>query len=113
MSAGSFLGGAMALVDALARAELESISARGLLRSLEPLTTPAGAEIELQGPRGSERLVNFSSNDYLGLAGDGRIAAALAEGARVWGAGAGASRLVTGDFSPTRALEEELARFEG
>ena len=103
----------MAGLDPLAREELAQISARGLLRSLEPLATSAGAEVELLGPRGPERLVNWSSNDYLGLAADPRLAAALAEGARRWGAGSGASRLVTGDFTCTRALEDALAAFEG
>src|SRR5204862_385042 len=55
--------------------------------------------------------INFSSNDYLGLASDARIAEALAVGTRTWGAGAGASRLVCGDFLPQHELEAELARF--
>ncbi len=42
-----------------------------------------------------------------------RIARALAEGAHAWGSGAGASRLVCGDFLPQHQLEQELARFEG
>jgi 8-amino-7-oxononanoate synthase len=96
--------------DDIAGAELASLRSRGLLRSLEPLRTPPGAEVEL---RPGERLINFSSNDYLGLAADRRISQALAEGALAWGAGAGASRLVCGDFLPEHELEEELARFEG
>lgn len=96
--------------DDIAQAELASLRSRGLLRSLEPLRTPPGPEVEL---RPGERLINFSSNDYLGLAGDRRISQALAEGALAWGAGAGASRLVCGDFLPEHELEEELARFEG
>ena len=96
--------------DDIAKAELASLRSRGLLRSLEPLRTPPGPEVEL---RPGERLINFSSNDYLGLAGDRRISQALAEGALAWGAGAGASRLVCGDFLPEHELEEELARFEG
>ena len=103
----------MAGLDPLARKELAELEARGLLRSLEPLATPAGAEVVVEGPRGPERLITWSSNDYLGLAGDPRLASALAEGAHRWGAGAGASRLVTGDFTCTRALEDELAAFEG
>ena len=98
----------MAGADEIARAELDALRARGLLRSLEPLRTPPGAEIEL---RPGERLINFSSNDYLGLASDARIAEALAVGTRTWGAGAGASRLVCGDFLPQHELEAELARF--
>src|SRR5207237_2771740 len=84
--------------------ELDRLREQNLLRSLEPLRSPPGAEIEL---RPGERLINFSSNDYLSLAGDARIAEALAEGARRWGAGAGASRLVCGDFLPQHELEEE------
>ncbi|HUJ27025.1 MAG TPA: 8-amino-7-oxononanoate synthase [Myxococcales bacterium] len=100
----------MGLADGIAQEELAALRARGLLRSLEPLLTRAGAEIEL---RPGERLINLSSNDYLGLAGDGRIAAALAEGAARWGAGAGASRLVCGDFAVEHELEAALARFDG
>src|SRR5256885_16890082 len=96
--------------DDMARAELEALRERGLLRSLEPLRSPPGPEVEL---RPGERLINFSSNDYLGLAADPRIVQALADGARAWGAGAGASRLVCGDFLPQHELEQELARFEG
>jgi 8-amino-7-oxononanoate synthase len=101
------------LIEALARAELELLEAAGLKRTLEPLATAPGAEIRITGPRGEERLINFSSNDYLGLAADPRISAALAEGAAIWGSGAGASRLVSGDFTVTQSLEAELAEFEG
>ncbi|MFN2546461.1 MAG: aminotransferase class I/II-fold pyridoxal phosphate-dependent enzyme [Myxococcales bacterium] len=100
----------MSVADEIARVELDALRARGLLRSLEPLRSPPGAVVEL---RPGEKLINFSSNDYLGLAGDPRVAAALAEGAARWGAGAGASRLVTGDFLPQHDLERELAEFEG
>jgi len=95
--------------DDIAREELASLRARGLSRALEPLRTPPGAAVEL---RPGEQLINFSSNDYLGLAADARMAEALAQGARTWGAGAGASRLVTGDFVVQHELEAALARFE-
>jgi 8-amino-7-oxononanoate synthase len=100
----------MAGADALAREELAAIVANGLLRSLEPLRTGAGAEVELAS---GERLVSFSSNDYLGLASHAAVRQALAEGARQWGMGAGASRLLCGDYLPHHELEQELARFEG
>ena len=100
----------MALADDIARAELDGLRARGLLRALEPLRSGPGAEIEL---RPGERLINLCSNDYLGLAGDARVAGALADGARQWGAGAGASRLVCGDFLPQHELERALAELAG
>jgi 8-amino-7-oxononanoate synthase len=58
-------------------------------------------------------LVNFSSNDYLGLAADPRLARAAARAARRYGCGAGASPLVSGHLPPLRALERDLARWEG
>src|SRR5471030_174595 len=100
----------MSVADDIARAELEALREQGLLRRLEPLRGAPGVEIEL---RPGERLLNFSSNDYLGLAGDPRVAQALANGAREWGAGAAASRLVCGDFAPHHKLESALTSFEG
>jgi 8-amino-7-oxononanoate synthase len=58
-------------------------------------------------------LINFCSNDYLGLAGDPRLVAALQGAAGKWGAGAGAAHLVTGHTQEHQALEEELAAFTG
>ena len=53
------------------------------------------------------------SNDYLGLAGDPRVAEAAAETALRWGAGAGSSQLVSGHMSIHRELEERLAELKG
>jgi 8-amino-7-oxononanoate synthase len=58
-------------------------------------------------------LVDFSSNDYLGLARHPAIAAAMAEAAERYGAGSGASHLVTGHGLEHALLEEELASFTG
>jgi len=55
--------------------------------------------------------INFCSNDYLGLARDERIASAMGEAARLLGAGAGASHLVSGYTAEHQALERELAEF--
>jgi 8-amino-7-oxononanoate synthase len=59
------------------------------------------------------RLVDFSSNDYLGLAAHPVIAAAMAECAARCGAGSGASHLISGHGREHAALEEELAAFIG
>ncbi len=62
--------------------------------------------------RGRE-LINFSSNDYLALAADPRLARAAACAVRSYGCGAGASPLVSGCLPPVRSLERELAAWEG
>lgn len=67
------------------------------------------AEIVLDG----HRLVDFCSNDYLGLARHPAIATAMAEAAALWGSGSGASHLVTGHGVEHRRLEEDLAAFTG
>ncbi|MDX1682304.1 MAG: 8-amino-7-oxononanoate synthase [Phycisphaeraceae bacterium] len=69
----------------------------------------------IDGPyveRDGRRLVNFASNDYLALAGDPRLARAASEAARVYGTGAGASRLVTGSQPVHGALERRWAAYK-
>ncbi|MBI3181881.1 MAG: 8-amino-7-oxononanoate synthase [Myxococcales bacterium] len=90
-----------------ARAELASLEARRLLRRLEPVESRRGAVVRV----GGRELVNFSSNDYLGLASDQRLAEA-ARRALAEGVGAGASRLISGDRSAHHSLEGRLAEFE-
>ena len=89
--------------------ELERRRRVGLYRKPRLLASPQGPEVVVEG----RRMVNFSSNDYLGLAADPRLVGALAEGAARWGCGAGAAHLVTGHSEPHQALEEALARFTG
>ncbi|SFH64586.1 8-amino-7-oxononanoate synthase [Modicisalibacter xianhensis] len=62
---------------------------------------------------GRQRLCDFAGNDYLGLARDPRLAEAQAEGARRYGAGGGASHLVSGHLEPHHVLEERLASLTG
>ncbi len=65
-------------------------------------------------PRGpDDDLVDLAGNDYLGLARHPRVVAAAAEGARRWGAGAGASRLVTGTLAVHEEIESALAAWIG
>ncbi|MGH7225970.1 MAG: 8-amino-7-oxononanoate synthase, partial [Gemmataceae bacterium] len=61
---------------------------------------------------GGRELINFSSNDYLSLAGDARLARAAAAAAKRYGCGAGASPLISGYSPPLRALERDLADWE-
>ncbi|HEY3587306.1 MAG TPA: 8-amino-7-oxononanoate synthase, partial [Myxococcaceae bacterium] len=76
------------VADAWAREELAELSRLGLLRTLEPLASPQGPVVRI----GGQSLVSFSSNDYLGLAADPRVARAFAAGLERWGVGSGASR---------------------
>lgn len=89
--------------------ELETRSRQGLLRQRRVLETPPGANIVVDG----QPFLSFCSNDYLGLACDPRLVAALQQGTAQWGVGAGASHLVSGHFRPHHALEQALADFVG
>ena len=90
------------------RAELEDLEASHLRRSLRTHSECPGREIQIDGVQ----VLNFSSNNYLGLAAH----PAVAEGARVAlaaGSGSTASRLVTGNLDLHEALEAQLASFHG
>ena len=88
---------------------LEELRDRGLHRRLRLIETPQGARVTLDG----RPVLLLCSNNYLGLADDPRVTAAAAEAARRWGAGAGASRLISGNMAPHRELERRLAAFKG
>jgi len=87
---------------------LRQIEVAGLKRSLREINSPQGPEIECDG----RRVVNFSSNDYLGLAGDPRLAEAAHRGLDEAGVGSGASALVCGHHRLHEELEVALARFK-
>ncbi len=97
------------LVDSWAKERLSALEARQLRRFLEPIASPQGPRVVV----GGQRLVNFSSNDYLGLASDPDVVEAGREALLRHGLGAGASRLVVGDTEAHRSLERALAQFEG
>jgi 8-amino-7-oxononanoate synthase len=97
------------MIDDPLRTELAEVAAAGLTRRRRLLASPCGRIATVDG----REVLNFASNDYLGLAGNTEIAGALADGARQWGAGSGASHLVAGHLSPHEALEKELAAFTG
>ncbi len=79
-------------------AALRDIDARKLRRRREPA---------------DDGRLNFCSNDYLGLARDPQLAAAMAEAALRCGSGSGASHLISGHCAEHEALERELAEFTG
>ena len=88
---------------------LAALDHQHLRRHRRVIDTPVGARMTADG----KPLLAFCSNDYLGLAHHPEIVEALCEGARRWGAGSGASHLVSGHLRPHEALEEQLAEFVG
>lgn len=90
-------------------ARLRDIEARGLYRQRRVLARLDGAEVEHRG----RRLLNFCSNDYLGLAHHPIVVEAFQRAAVRYGVGSGASHLVCGHGPVPHALEEELAEFTG
>ncbi|PYI95740.1 MAG: 8-amino-7-oxononanoate synthase [Verrucomicrobia bacterium] len=89
--------------------QLKALRAAALDRHLREIDSPQGPEIEIAG----RRLLNFSSNDYLGLANDSRLREAAIAAINEFGVGAGASRLISGTQSPHLRLERALAEWKG
>lgn len=89
--------------------ELARLEAAGLRRRLVERTSPQAASVSL----GGQELVNFGSNDYLGLAADPRLADAARAAIDREGWGSGASPVVSGRAASHAELERRLAEFEG
>ena len=84
------------------------LRSQGLWRDLRLLENVKGPIVQVDG----HELINFSSNDYLGLASSVELREALQEGVSLYGAGSGASRLVSGTQRPHLQLEEALAAYK-
>lgn len=95
-------------LDAFASTALEELRKAGLFRQLRPVAGAQGPLIVVDG----REVVNFSSNDYLGLANDPVLREAAARALEHHGVGAGASRLVCGNLAPYAELEARLAAFK-
>ena len=90
------------------RSDLSDLRTRGLYRTRRKVQSAQGPRVRWRG----REYLNFSSNDYLNLAADPRLAQAAAKAARRFGAGAGSSPLVSGYLPPIRRLERALADWE-
>lgn len=88
--------------------QLALLREQNLFRELRRVDSPQAPEIEIA----DRRLLNFSSNDYLGLANHPAVKRAAAAAIDKFGAGAGASRLVCGSLEPFHELEAALAQFK-
>jgi len=88
---------------------LGELRERGLYRRLRLIEGPQGPTVTLDG----RQVLLLCSNNYLGLADRAAVREAAAEAALRWGAGAGASRLISGNMEPHLQLERRLAAFKG
>ena len=88
---------------------LAEIRGKGLYRDIRCIDSPQSSHIHSRGTK----YLNFSSNDYLGLANHSALKQAAIEAVEKFGAGAGASRLISGSLKPHEELESTIARFKG
>ncbi|HWD18766.1 MAG TPA: 8-amino-7-oxononanoate synthase [Verrucomicrobiae bacterium] len=88
---------------------LGELREQGLYRELRRLDSPQAPVVQAEG----RALLNFSSNDYLGLANEPALREAAIKAVEQYGAGAGSSRLICGTLAPHAELEETLAEFKG
>jgi glycine C-acetyltransferase/8-amino-7-oxononanoate synthase len=88
---------------------LDELKQLGLYRRMRMVSGPQGPRVVLDG----KPVLLLCSNNYLGLADHPRVREAAADAAMRWGVGAGASRLVSGNMTLHRRLEERVAAFKG
>ena len=89
--------------------QLQEVDANSLRRNLRCLETAQGVEILVD----NSSYLNFSSNDYLGLAARSELKDAVVQAVNVYGAGSGSARLISGSNRLIHELESRLASFKG
>lgn len=87
---------------------LEDLKGKGLYNVIDPLESPNGPVITING----KELINLSSNNYLGLATDERLKTAATDAIEKYGVGAGAVRTINGTLKLHVELEKKLAEFK-
>jgi 8-amino-7-oxononanoate synthase len=88
---------------------LTELAEQHLIRRLTPLHSGVGPVVEMAG----RQILLLASNDYLGLAMHPEVIQSATEATQRFGAGTGASRLISGTLPPHQELESELAQFKG
>jgi glycine C-acetyltransferase len=88
--------------------ELDQLRRQGLFRPLRVLESPQDTEVVVDG----KRVLNLSSNNYLGLTTHPRLKSAMIEATERWGAGSGAVRTIAGTMTVHEDLERRLADFK-
>ncbi len=99
----------MSTLDHALDLELAALRGQGLYRELRRFDSAQSPRLAVAGAS----LLNFSSNDYLGLAAEPALKEAACRAIERYGAGAGASRLICGSLSPHHELDEKMAAFKG
>ncbi|MDQ7781315.1 MAG: 8-amino-7-oxononanoate synthase [Desulfomonilaceae bacterium] len=90
-------------------AEIEELRRRGLFRTMPKMEGLPGRTCWVDG----NHVINFSSNNYLGLAGHPKVIQAIVDAVQRYGAGSTASRLIAGNCEAHRELEDFIARWKG
>src|SRR6201747_276022 len=90
-------------------AELEEIKAAGLFKSERIISSPQGAEMQVNG----KKVLNFCANNYLGLSGDARVIAAAKKAMDTHGYGLSSVRFICGTQNIHKELEKKIAEFLG
>ena len=98
----------MPSLDETLKTRLAALREENLFRELRRVDSAQGPRIEI----GGKTFLNFSSNDYLGLANHPALKEAAIKAVEKFGAGAGASRLICGSLKPFHELEAVLAAFK-
>lgn len=88
---------------------LEVLAAQGLYRARRAIVSPQGINLKIDG----RNIVNFCSNDYLGLANHPDVLCAFKNAVDFYGVGSGSAHLICGHSAAHHLLEEELAAFTG
>ena len=109
LSSGTVLHPPLRTIDDVLDDELQALQMAGLRRTLRAVRQRQAGTVLFDG----ERIADFASNDYLGLANDPRIARAAMAVLQAEGTGAGAARLISGNHPIHESLERALARFKG
>ena len=94
---------------AFIRDEVQALKEQGLYNTIRTIEGPQGPRLIVNG----QEVLNFCSNNYLGLANDPRMVVAATEALERYGVGPGAVRTIAGTMTIHTELEDALARFKG
>lgn len=96
-------------LDSLLKQGLDTLKHQGLYRSRRVIESPQGIHLQIDG----KQVVNFCSNDYLGLANHPDVINGFKTAVDIYGVGSGSAHLICGHSRAHHVLEEELAEFTG